>query len=469
MNEWLSRTVACLMLFAFFAGPANVSHAQSDGLDTVLNAAAAKRDLREQQNELFQQLLNEPDNIDLMFTYARVSIALEDYEAAISTLERLLIYRQDIPQVRIELAVAYFQLGSYEVAKVYFEQALAEPDIPDNAVARIQPYMDEIEARTRTSAFSVIANAGITYATNATLGPDSEQIRVNGFDATLLDGQKEGDFGSRALVNVSHVYDLQRANDDSWRTDVSAFSVRYFNEDAGDVLFTQLRTGPRLSLTDEQFGPKIRPYVEGQYLNVSDRGLFASFGVGAEYVDTLSPIFSVFGDAGVRYRNYFRKEFTDEDTYNAYLSAGLAYIPVRDLILRGGILAELDFADEIQDNIPFFAGSTGQSFDGNSNVEVGLRGSAEFQYDSGLDWVDRKWSLSGFAEVRGRWFNEPDPIIDRDKTRRDLDLRGGISHVFSLQEGFGVQVDVDALLRESNIVNFDLDNVSTTVSLQYRM
>ena len=255
------------------------------------------------------------------------------------------------------------------------------------------------------------------------------------------------------MLTVSHIYDLQRANDDAWKTDVTAFSVRYFDLDDGDVGFASVRTGPRLSLTDEQFGPRLRPYFEGQYLSVRDRGLYASYGVGAEYSDTLSPILSVFGDAGIRYRNFFRKEFTQNDTYNAYLSAGFAYIPIRDLILRAGGSVEFEVADA----------------EFNSNLEAGLRASAEYQYDSGIDWVDRKWSLTGFAEFRARQFEEPNAFIAADLKRSDYDVRGGLSHVFTLRDGFGIQFDVDALLRESNIVNFDLDNISGTLSLQYRM
>ncbi len=455
MNKSTSRLIASMIAVAALAGFQSELLAQNSGLDSVLNAAEAKRDLRDQQKALFDQLLAKPDDIDLMFAYAKVSIDLEDYEAAISTLERLLIYRQDIPVVRLELAVAYFNLGSYEVSKLYFEQALAEPDLPANAAARIKPYMEAIEFHTRTSAFSLVANVGITYATNANLGPDANEIRVDAFggNVPLVRGQKESDFGARTLLNVSHVYDLQRANDDAWKTDVSPFAVRYFSQDDGDVAYTRIRTGPRLSLTDEQFGPRLRPYLEGQYLNVRDRGVYASYGVGAEFSDTLSPIMSVFGDAGIRYRDYFRKEFTGDDTYGVYLSTGLAYIPLRDLILRGGASVELEFADS----------------DFNSNIEAGLRASAEYQYDSGVDWIDRKWSLTGFAEFRARQFEEPNAFIAADTKRQDFDVRGGLSHVFALRDGLGIQFDVDALLRESNIVNFDLDNVSTTLSLQYRM
>lgn len=449
----VSRLAASLLAVVFLTVSAPV--VQSQELGQVLNAAEAKRDLRERQKALFEQLLAEPDNIDLMFTYARVSIDLEDYEAAISTLERLLIYRQDIPLVRLELAVAYFNLGSYEVAKLYFEQALDEPDLPARAAARIKPYMEAIEFHTRTSAFSVVANAGITYSTNANLGPDSGLIRVDGFGGLvpLVSGRKESDAGFRVLVNATHLYDLERPNDDVWKTDVSAFGIRYFEVETGDVGYTRLRSGPRLSLTDAQFGPKLRPYVEGQYLSSNDRGLYGAYGVGAEYTDTLSPFLSVYADAGLRYRNYFRKEFTGEDAHNVYLSGGVAYIPTRDLILRAGASVEHEAAD----------------FDFNSNFELGLRGSAEYQYDPGIDWVDRKWSISGFAEVRGRWYDTSNSFIAQGTDRQDLDVRGGLTHVFALSDGFGIQFDVDGLLRQSNIVNFDLDNISGTLSLQYRM
>jgi len=431
--------------------------AQTGGIGQVINAPSTLSELRTKQSAMFQELLERPDDLDLMFEYAAVSIQLEDYEAAISTLERMLIYRQDLSRVRLELAVAYFNLGSYEASDLYFDQVLADPSTPETVRTRIARYKEAITARTRKSAFTGVASVGITYSTNATLGPDNDQVLLNiGGNPTIVDiiqGNEEGDFGARALVSLTHIYDLQQADADVWRTDFSAFSLRYFDTEEGNVAFGRVRTGPRLSINNEQFGPKIRPYVEGQYLNAQDRGLFASYGVGLEYTNTLSPILSSYTDFGFRYRNYFRSEFTDEDAFNVYATAGLAYIPTRDLVLRGTGFFEVDAADA----------------DENSNFEVGLRGSGEYQYDSGIEWVDRKWSVSAFGEVRSRFFEAEDPIIGLNRKRRDLDFRAGVSHVFSLQGGFGIQLDVDGLFRESNIVNFDLDNISTTVSLQYRL
>jgi tetratricopeptide (TPR) repeat protein len=456
-NAFVRWSSAFAIMFCVGAAPLP-AFAQSDGLGSVLNAPAAISEARAKQAELFERLLDDPDNLDLMFEYATLSIRLEDYEAAISTLERMLIYRQDLSRVRLELAVAYFNLGSYEASELYFDQVLADPETPTAVAARINRYKEAIDARTKKSAFSGITSVGVTYATNATLGPDSDQLLIDIFQTgdpvlvNIVEGNEEADFGMRALVSASHVYDLQQADLDVWRTDFSAFALRYFNTEEGDVGFARLRTGPRLSLNAEQFGPKIRPYVEAQYLNSQDRGLFASYGVGLEYSNTLSPVLSTFADAGIRYRNFFRKEFTDNDAFNVYTAAGLAYIPARDLVLRGTGFFEIDAADAPE----------------NTNYEIGLRLSGEYQYDSGIEWVDRKWSASAYTELRTRFFDEEDPLIGLDVKRRDIDVRAGISHVFAIQGGFGVQLDIDGLFRESNIVNFDLSNLSTTVSLQYR-
>lgn len=443
--------VAAPVALLLVAAPHAPALAQSAPVQIAVPAETAQ--LRARQDQLFQQLLREPENLDLMFDYATVSIRLQDYEPAISTLERMLIYRQDLPRVRLELAVAYFNLGSYDVARLYFEQVLADPNVPDEVQARVQPYLNEIAERTKINSLSVVLSTGLTYSTNATLGPQSDQVLLLGNLATLTTGQREDDFGARNLVGVTHTYDLQQPDDDYWRTDFSFLSLTYFDTNEGDVYFGRLRTGPRLSLDNEQYGPKLRPYVEAQYLNSQNRGLFASYGVGAELTNTLNRQFTFFGDYGARYRNYFRQEFSDEDAYSFYALTGLAYAPSRDLVLRGTTILDADAADE----------------DFNSNVELGLRVSADYLYEPPVEAVDQKWQLSTFSEARHRLYEANEPIIGGNCCRRDWDFRAGISHYFAIRDGFGVQLDVDALLRESNIRNFDISNVSTTLSLQYRM
>ncbi|MEM0989845.1 MAG: tetratricopeptide repeat protein [Pseudomonadota bacterium] len=451
---WGSKWLAAVGITAAAIGvgfSASVQ-AQSTG-GGVLTTTSELESLRAEQSDLFEQMLAAPDDLDLMFEYAQLSIRLQDFEAAISTLERMLIYRQDLPRVRLELGVAYFNLGSYAAAQLYFEQVLEDPETPDIVRARVGRFMEEIANRTRPHNYRLIATAGLTHATNATLGPDGNRVLFQGNLATLIAGQQEADSGVRVTLDLRHTYDLGQEDADTWRTEVGFYGVRYFDTDDGDVGFVRVRTGPRLSLDEQAFGPKLRPYTELQYLTSENRGLFFGGGVGLEYLDTLSPVLSVYGDVGLIYRNYFRQEFSDEDSVSTYAAAGLAYLPVRNFILRSTLITSYDDADG----------------DENSNIEFGLRVSGEYKYDVGLSQIDGLWTASAFAEVRGRMFNEPDPLVDPNSRRNDVDFRAGVRHIFSIQQGFGVQIDVDGLVRRSNIRNFDLENISGTISLRYEL
>ncbi len=57
MKKSTSRLIASLIAVAALAGFQSELLAQNSGLDSVLNAAEAKRDLRDQQKALFDQLL----------------------------------------------------------------------------------------------------------------------------------------------------------------------------------------------------------------------------------------------------------------------------------------------------------------------------------------------------------------------------------------------------------------------------
>jgi len=76
-------------------------------------------------DRLFERMLREPANLDLMFQYAQRAVEIGDYDAAVGTLSRMLLFNPDLPRVRLELGAVYFQMGSYEAARSYLTQALA--------------------------------------------------------------------------------------------------------------------------------------------------------------------------------------------------------------------------------------------------------------------------------------------------------------------------------------------------------
>ena len=77
----------------------------------------AQANLQLEYDRLFQQMLRDPSNMDLMFEFAALANNLENYEAAIGTLERMLLINPDLPRVKLELGALYFRLDSYTIAR----------------------------------------------------------------------------------------------------------------------------------------------------------------------------------------------------------------------------------------------------------------------------------------------------------------------------------------------------------------
>ncbi len=403
--------------------------------------------LRIEQQQLFEQLRARPDDLDTMFAYAVVSIRLRDYEQAIATLERMLIYRDDLPRVKLELGSAYFRLGSYEVSSFYFKEALAG-DPPPDVKAKVEEFLAEIESRTKQSAFAGFARAGLIYSSNANLGADNRLVQVFGLDA-LLDPEfvHADDIGIRTDLRFSHVYDLQRPNDDVWVTEGAYSALRYFEETSGDLDVLLLKTGPRLALNDDSYGPKLRPFIDGGYIREGGDFLYVSGGAGAGYLNTLDSETSVFACFGARYRD-FTADRNDSDGVNIYSEIGAERRIATGTTLRGTVFGSRESARES------FA----------SNFVVGGRISAGHTYTPEISETLRQpWTLAAFAQVSGRWYDDPDPVVDPGVTRRDLDFRVSLSHLFRIADGWSLSIESSYFDRGSNIRNYRLDNFEVGV------
>ena len=77
--------------------PKRVVPAQVD--EAAVQQAQARREA------LFQAILQKPDDLDAAFEYAALSVQVGDIEAAISTLERMLIFAPGLPRLQLELGV----------------------------------------------------------------------------------------------------------------------------------------------------------------------------------------------------------------------------------------------------------------------------------------------------------------------------------------------------------------------------
>src|SRR5579862_3123626 len=134
------RSLAKILVLVCLSLPATSSVVAQEvaGSDAELRAAA---DL------LFKRMLVKPDDLDTAFRYSQIETKLGDYEAAIGALERMLFYNSNLPRVKLELGVLYFRLGSYDLAKGYFEDAIRGGDVPPEVKAQVAVYLTEINRR----------------------------------------------------------------------------------------------------------------------------------------------------------------------------------------------------------------------------------------------------------------------------------------------------------------------------------
>ena len=108
---------------------------------TTGGAYAAEDMLKAQFEAHYAQLLEHPSDRSLNLTYAAEAMQLQDYEAAISPLERILMPEPGNAKIHLQIGILYHLLGSDMIARQYFEDTLAIPDAPSAVTEEAKGYL----------------------------------------------------------------------------------------------------------------------------------------------------------------------------------------------------------------------------------------------------------------------------------------------------------------------------------------
>lgn len=106
--------------------------------------AAATDAMRALYDSAFQETLRKPADPATLVGFAEIAVKVGDLEGAISALDRLLLIDGDQPDLKLELGVLYFRLGSFEAARSYLEEARASARASAPTKARAAEYIKEI-------------------------------------------------------------------------------------------------------------------------------------------------------------------------------------------------------------------------------------------------------------------------------------------------------------------------------------
>jgi Flp pilus assembly protein TadD len=123
-----------LAIAALVASAATPTLATSAATSSAVTQWLPTEETAARREALLKQMIARPNDLDL--AYANLSSQAGDYEGAISTLERMLIYAPNTPRLQLELGVLYYKIGAYDVARNYFEQAHSSRWSSADAISR---------------------------------------------------------------------------------------------------------------------------------------------------------------------------------------------------------------------------------------------------------------------------------------------------------------------------------------------
>lgn len=417
-------------------------------------ASLGSAELRARQSELLGVMLRDPSNLDVAFEYATVSAAIGDFEAAIGTFERMLIYAPGLPRIQLELGVLYFRLGSFEAARSYFEATLQTPNVPAEVEERVRTFLAAIDEAEDPTSFSATVMTGLRWQSNANAGPGGRQVTLNGL-TFLLDDTAIGraDWNAFIAGNVHLAHDLGNQGD-LLEADLLFYGGRYFDTARLNTEIAELTFGPsfnlaRFNIDDARLG--VYGILTG--IRLDDLNYSGAVGFGSRFAIQPDPLSSLTGKLEYRQRWY-----RDSATYptvsnrNGYQISGQTTYTRRfdeRWSARGFLLGDYEQAAR----------------DFEQSWELGGGIGVTYRFRSPVEPLPGMWAFDVETGYVRRQYDAPDPAVSATTAQRDNEfwLRGALS--VPLRADVAMALTTEFRRLQSNYQTRDYSNTSVMLSV----
>lgn len=408
---------------------------------------------------LFKAMLAKPDDLDVAFEYAGLSARVGDLEAAISTLERMLIFAPGLPRLQLELGVLYYRLSAFETSRGYFESAIAGPDVPAEVKANVERYLSRINQAVDPVRFTGQVRAGVRYQTNANRAPTDSVVMLVGPGgvptAFTLSPNSTGDADGNVFgTGVFHISRDLASQGDSLEIDLVTYGSKQFERDELDIALAELTFGPAFDLA--RFGidnAAIGIYGIANAVVANGDWYSAGGGAGARFVIRPDPTVFLLTALEYRRKEYFNSssspvaELRTGDELRSYLIG--SYIVAPDLILSGNAYIQKNWARR-----GYY-----------SYLEGGISGGPRYSFRSPLASDMPKWTVALTGGVVWRNYDGADPLVDPTEAEKDVETFIGGGLTVPLKENFALITELEYRNVSSNYDTRDYDNFSVSLSL----
>lgn len=392
--------------------------APAAGLSAPEEVSQTPQALSERQSVLLQAMILDPANLDIAFEYAAVSTLLGDYEAAVSTYERLLIFAPGLARLNLELGALYFQLGSYQVASGYLQAAVNAQDASEDIVSKANIYLRTVAQYQAPAAFGAAIVAGARYQSNANAAPGNRRVAVNG-GSFLLDDTAVGqsDVSGFLAGQMSGSYDLGTQGD-TIDADMVVYAARFAELVRLDTALIETTFGPGINL--ERFGiedTSLGLYGIAAGVRLNHANYSGGLGLGARFLSAITP--DIVLDGKLEWQQRWFNDTADYQSVSEQngsfwrLAATVSAVVAPGLTVRSLVLADLEEGRQVWTR----------------SREVGGGIGVNYRFASPIGRLPLDWSLDGEAGYVYRRYRGPDPDISTSKAQTDHEgwLRTGLS------------------------------------------
>ena len=223
-----------------------------------------------ERQKVFDSIIKDPTNLQNLFNYANLSILVGDLEAAIGVFEQMLIYKPDLPRIKLELGVLYFRLGAFASAKQYLDD-VENYDPPKEVKEKVETFLEQIENETKLFKTQSVLSLGMGISSNANAGLDTDVVTVVG-DLGAIDlnisNKPKSDLYYTSAFSSQITQDLRHPRGDTINYVVSLSRQVYrdfSNFDSSTGVFSMNRKfnmldDDKLGLTNQTFTPSLTAF-----------------------------------------------------------------------------------------------------------------------------------------------------------------------------------------------------------------
>jgi len=178
----------------------------------------------------YEDILKDPDNIDLNVRYAQDQIARGELLSSAATLERILMVNPNLADVRLLYVVVLYRLDSLNEAQKELDM-LKAITLPPALREQANAYEKKIKRRKRRTHVGLRQSVGWGYDTNRNAAPSSKIQLVNNVAQDLL-----GSNNRRADTHFLNVSSLDITHDLGFQAGHSVFgNFTYFLQEQTNV------------------------------------------------------------------------------------------------------------------------------------------------------------------------------------------------------------------------------------------